>query len=94
MADASNRDVAEPALRRLRELEATVLGFVVEHALDPVSEAAVVEEMSIADKTPVRADAVRHAVEGLAEVALLERRGDELVPTPAARRVGEMRLGL
>jgi hypothetical protein len=79
---------------RQRNLESAVLAALVESYPQLLTEAQVIDEMTGVGDTAERAAAITKALEELAEVGLLERRGDVFVPTPASLRVAELELGL
>jgi hypothetical protein len=94
MEDKRSGQPGPTPAERQRNLESAVLAALIESHPQLLTEAQVFDEMTGAGDAPGRAAAIVKALEDLAEVGLLERRGDVLVPTPASLRVAELELGL
>jgi hypothetical protein len=79
----------------LRQVEAVVLARAIELHPKPLSVAALIAEMDeVAPGNPNHAAESKEAIEGLASVGLLVGVADEIEPTPAGLRSGELELGL
>lgn len=81
-------------IQRQRNVEAAALAILIERYPASLTVCELVEEMTVEVRRPGRAAEIEGAVTSLAQVGLIEIRGDLLVPTPVALRVGEMELGL
>jgi hypothetical protein len=82
------------SLEQDRNVESAVLAIVIERHPGSVSVADVVDEMTTVAEVPGRAEATRQAIDELARVGLLQRRGGTLEPTPASLRWAELETGL
>jgi hypothetical protein len=93
MHDRGSR--SEPsAVQQDRNVESAVLAIVIERHPARVAVADVVEEMTSVANPPGRAEAVERAIDELAGVGLLHRRGNLIEPTRASLRMVELETGL
>ena len=82
------------SVQRRRGLESVALAALIGSHPHGLTKSQVRDELTTVEHTPERVAAIGRAIDGLIEVGLVARRGERLLPTPAALRAGELELGL